>query len=99
MSISVRNCDIYLECLGSIFNPKCGSVGFPHRMAFSVTLSVTETMTVCGVSGCIGRRLLDLGTNWTRMVRFAPGERVSDIHLLGWLGPRAFLNDMKNSGA
>jgi hypothetical protein len=52
-------------------------------------------------SGCIDPRFLDLGTSWSTVINFTPGqlypvERAPGSNWIGgWMGPRTGLDDLK----
>jgi hypothetical protein len=67
------------------------------KLSLCLTISALRHEGVWG-SGCIDSHILDLGTSWrsaSRLGSSTPGERAPGTHWIGWVGPRAGLDDVE----
>jgi hypothetical protein len=93
------------ECCGSVVRwdyaksrKVAGSIP-DEVIGFSIDLILPATLWRMG-SECVDPHFLDLGTSWRWVVSFTalslyPGERAPGTHWIGWVGPRAGVDDME----
>jgi hypothetical protein len=83
--------------VGTGMNTSCT---YYRILTLFVVMDIREMLGILSGGGISVPRILDLGTKWRWVVSFTPrplypGQRAPGTHWIGWVGPRAGLDDVE----